>query len=124
MDSTAKISDVFQAVNQKFGWPAADADMDKLRLKGFEDKWEKALFKGKELLPQYTLEESGISDGDEITTIKIWLHAEGESVVFAASKSFYCYVLHKEGLMARDNNVPHPLHNRNFYSLCFGLARG
>ena len=54
--------------------------MDKLRLKGFEDKWEKALFKGKELLPQCSLAESGISDGAEITTIKIWLHAEGDVV--------------------------------------------
>eukprot|EP00951_Prasinocladus_malaysianus_P045967 scaffold624365_cov45-Prasinocladus_malaysianus.AAC.1 len=53
--------------------------MDKLRLKGFEDKWEKALYKGKELLPQFTLAESGIPDGAEITTVKIWLHAEGKS---------------------------------------------
>jgi hypothetical protein len=83
VDSDAKVAEVFKAVNEKNGFPVADAELDKLRLKGFEDKWERAVFKGKELLPEFSFDESGLSDGAEITTVRIWLHAEGWQVGFA-----------------------------------------
>lgn len=81
VDSDAKVAEVFKAVNTKNEFPAADAELDKLRLKGFEDKWERALFQGKELLPDYTFEECGLCDGAEITTVRVWLHAEGWQVI-------------------------------------------
>merc|ERR1712224_612944 len=50
---------------------------DLLRLEGFEEPWELAVFKGKECLGSSTLADCGITGDETITTVRKVLVAEG-----------------------------------------------
>ena len=51
---------------------------DLLRLEGFEEPWELAVFKGKECLGSSTLADCGITGDETITAVRKVLVAEGE----------------------------------------------
>ena len=51
-----------------------------LRLEGFQEPWEKAVYRGRELKPSQTLEAAGLQEGAIITTVRKVLVAEGWKV--------------------------------------------
>lgn len=61
----------------KCGWaPVAGL----LRLEGFQEPWEKAVYRGRELKPAQTLEAAGLQEGAVITAVRKVLVAEGWKV--------------------------------------------
>ena len=51
-----------------------------LRLEGFHEPWEKAVYRGRELKPGQTLEAAGLQGGAVITAVRKVLVAEGWKV--------------------------------------------
>lgn len=67
-------------VAEKSGWAKADS---LLRLEGFNDPWERAIFKGRELKSDATLAEQGVTLAGEdspIITVRRMLVADGWKV--------------------------------------------
>ena len=62
---------------QKCGWEPVEG---LLRLEGFQEPWEKAVFRGRELKPDQTLEGAGLTDGAVVTLVRKVLVAEGWKV--------------------------------------------
>ena len=68
--------ELLRRVAEAQGWPAADS---LLRLEGFEDPWERVIFKGRELKADATLAEQGVapSNGDAVVAVRRVLVADG-----------------------------------------------
>ena len=66
-----------QAVASKCGWEPVGG---LLRLEGFQEPWEKAVYRGRELQPGQTLEAAGLQEGAVITAVRKVLVAEGWKV--------------------------------------------
>lgn len=66
-----------QAVASKCGWEPVGG---LLRLEGFQEPWEKAVYRGRELKPSQTLEAAGLQEGAVITAVRKVLVAEGWKV--------------------------------------------
>jgi len=65
-------------VAEKMGWEPVD---QLLRLEGFEEPWELAMYKGVELPSENTLADSGVTDNAMIVTVRKVLVAEGWKMV-------------------------------------------
>ncbi|KAK3282015.1 hypothetical protein CYMTET_10226 [Cymbomonas tetramitiformis] len=66
------------AVAEKFGWEPVDT---LLRLEGFEEPWELAMYKGVELPSDSTLEDCNVPDEATVVTVRKVLVAEGWKLV-------------------------------------------
>ena len=70
-------AELLRRVAKAQGWAQAD---DLLRLEGFNDPWERAIFKGRELKAESTLAEQGITATDAdapLITVRRVLVADG-----------------------------------------------
>lgn len=70
-------SQMQQAIAVKCGWEPV---VGLLRLEGFQEPWEKAVYRGRELKPGQTLEAAGLQGGAVITAVRKVLVAEGWKV--------------------------------------------
>jgi ubiquitin len=69
------VKELMTMVAQESKWDPVDS---LLRLDGFEDPWERALFKGRELSMDSVLKEAGVTSGDDaIVTVRRVLVADG-----------------------------------------------
>ena len=73
LDPAAIPADVLAAVAGAQGWAPADS---LLRLEGFEEPWERALFRGRELKADVPLVEQGVAPGSTVTTVRRVLVAD------------------------------------------------
>lgn len=72
------VSDLKADVAKRMGWQPVD---QLLRLEGFEEPWELAIYLGSDMDDQSTLAECGISDGATVTTVRKFLVAEGWKIM-------------------------------------------
>ncbi|KAL4430375.1 hypothetical protein ABPG77_002181 [Micractinium sp. CCAP 211/92] len=70
----ATAEEVLKTVAEKEGWQPADT---LLRLEGFNDPWERLLFKGRELRLGASLAEQGVGEGAVLTAVRRVLIADG-----------------------------------------------
>lgn len=75
---SATVSDLKADVAKRMGWQPVD---QLLRLEGFEEPWELAIYLGSDMDDQSTLVECGLSDGATVTTVRKFLVAEGWKVM-------------------------------------------
>jgi hypothetical protein len=69
------VKDLLSKVAQDSKWAPADS---LLRLDGFTDPWERAIFKGRELSLESLLKDAGVSSGDDaIVAVRRVLLADG-----------------------------------------------
>ncbi|PSC67370.1 bi-major isoform [Micractinium conductrix] len=74
VDAEATPEEVLKALAEKLGWQPADS---LLRLEGFEDAWERLLFKGRDLKAGASLVEQGVPQGATLTAVRRVLVADG-----------------------------------------------
>mmetsp|Transcript_16573 Transcript_16573/g.22885 ORF Transcript_16573/g.22885 Transcript_16573/m.22885 type:complete len:133 (+) Transcript_16573:104-502(+) len=65
-------------VAEQFGWEPVD---QLLRLEGFEEPWELAMYKGNEIPSDKTLSDCGIKDDCLVVTVRKVLIAEGWKMI-------------------------------------------
>eukprot|EP01025_Chloroclados_australasicus_P038567 TRINITY_DN3978_c0_g1_i2.p3 TRINITY_DN3978_c0_g1~~TRINITY_DN3978_c0_g1_i2.p3 ORF type:complete len:136 (-),score=21.63 TRINITY_DN3978_c0_g1_i2:227-634(-) len=74
VEKEAKLKQVVEQLAKMCNWEPVDS---LLRLEGFNDPWERAIFRGRELQMESSLQENEIKDGDVLTVIRCELVAEG-----------------------------------------------
>lgn len=77
-ESETTVKKLKEDVAKKLGWQPLE---QLLRLEGFEEPWERAIYQGSDLDDQSTLTECGLSDGATITAVRTFLIAEGWKMV-------------------------------------------
>jgi|EP00889_Picochlorum_renovo_P004884 ubiquitin len=72
---TLTVQELMSRVSQESKWAPVDS---LLRLDGFEDPWERAIYKGRELKMDSVLKDAGVTSGeDAIVTVRRVLLADG-----------------------------------------------
>lgn len=71
---TLTVQELMSRVSQESKWAPVDS---LLRLDGFEDPWERAIYKGRELKMDSVLKDAGVTGEDAIVTVRRVLLADG-----------------------------------------------
>ena len=76
-DASATVASLMDRLAARMGWSPEDG---LTRLDGFTAPWQRALHRGRELLPTQTLADAGLADNAVVTIVRIELVAEGWKV--------------------------------------------